>query len=62
MSETTARDPVPACGPFLYAVTTQGGTLHTSDRLLELRRVRIRGTTTLNEFGWLVAEWRGERH
>ncbi len=43
------------------AVTTQGGTLHTNDRLLELRRVRIRGTTTLNEFGWLVAEWRGER-
>jgi len=40
------------------AVTTQGGTLHTSDRPLELRRVRMRGTTTLDDFAWMLADWR----
>lgn len=44
---------------IVAAVTTQPGALHTSDRLLELPRVRIRGTTTLSEFAWLVAAWRG---
>ncbi len=42
----------------LAAVTTQAGTRHTSDALLELRRVRVRGTTALSEFAWLVAAWR----
>ncbi|WP_119067860.1 polysaccharide deacetylase family protein [Aggregatilinea lenta] len=45
---------------IVAAVTTQGGTLHTSDRLMELKRVRIRGTTSVNAFAWLVSEWRGE--
>ncbi|MCL4238995.1 MAG: polysaccharide deacetylase family protein [Anaerolineae bacterium] len=40
------------------AVTTHGGTLHVSERPLELLRVRVRGTTTLREFGWMVGEWR----
>ena len=40
------------------AVTTQGGTLHVSDRPLELRRARVRGTTGLGEFAWMVGEWR----
>ncbi len=42
----------------LAAVTTQPGTLHISDRPLELRRVRIRGTTTINEFAWMLRDWR----
>jgi peptidoglycan/xylan/chitin deacetylase (PgdA/CDA1 family) len=40
------------------AVTTQGGTLHTNDRLLELPRVRVRGTTDLDDFAWLLSTWR----
>lgn len=43
---------------FVAAVTTQGGTLHTSDRLLELKRVRVRGTTSLSDFAWMVSTWR----
>ncbi|MBN1200364.1 MAG: polysaccharide deacetylase family protein [Anaerolineae bacterium] len=43
---------------MLAAVTTEGGTLHVSDRPLELRRVRIRGTTRITEFAWLVSDWR----
>jgi peptidoglycan/xylan/chitin deacetylase (PgdA/CDA1 family) len=45
---------------IVAAVTTHGGTLHTSDRLMELARVRIRGTTNVDTFGWLVSQWRGE--
>ena len=45
---------------IVAAVTTQGGTLHTSDKLLELKRVRMRGTTSVDTFAWLVSEWRGE--
>lgn len=43
---------------IVAAVTTQGGTLHVSERPLELPRVRVRGTTTLREFAWMVGEWR----
>jgi len=43
---------------IVAAVTTHGGTLHVSERLLELPRVRVRGTTTLREFAWMVSEWR----
>lgn len=43
---------------MVAAVTTHGGTLHTSDRPLELRRVRMRGTTTLDDFAWMMADWR----
>lgn len=45
---------------IVAAVTTQGGTLHTSDHLMELERVRIRGTTSVDTFAWLVSQWRGE--
>ncbi len=40
------------------AVTTQSGTLHTSDRPLELKRVRMRGTTTISDLAWMVRDWR----
>ncbi len=40
------------------AVTTQQGTLHLSERVLELPRVRVRGTTTITEFAWLVTQFR----
>ena len=40
------------------AVTTRGGTLHVSERLLELPRARVRGTTTLRDFAWMVGQWR----
>jgi peptidoglycan/xylan/chitin deacetylase (PgdA/CDA1 family) len=40
------------------AVTTNPGTLHFSERPLELPRVRVRGATTITEFAWLVAQWR----
>jgi hypothetical protein len=43
---------------IVAAVTTQGGTLHVSDRLLELRRARVRGRTTLDQFAWMVRDWR----
>ncbi len=43
---------------IVVAVTTHGGTLHVSERPLELPRVRVRGTTTLREFAWMVGEWR----
>lgn len=41
------------------AVTTQGGTLHVSERPLQLARVRVRGTTDLGDFVWMVRDWRG---
>jgi len=41
------------------AVTTQGGTLHVSERPLQLHRVRVRGTTDLGDFAWMVRDWRG---
>jgi peptidoglycan/xylan/chitin deacetylase (PgdA/CDA1 family) len=40
------------------AVTTLGGTLHVSDRLLELHRARVRGRTSVDDFAWLVRDWR----
>jgi peptidoglycan/xylan/chitin deacetylase (PgdA/CDA1 family) len=40
------------------AVTTQAGNRHTSDRLLELKRVRIRNTTTTDDLAWMVNVWR----
>lgn len=42
----------------LAAVTTHQGTLHVAEHPLELPRVRIRGTTTIAEFAWLVTQWR----
>lgn len=39
------------------AVTTQPGTRHVSDRLLELPRARIRGTTTVDDLAWMVLTW-----
>ena len=39
------------------AVTTHAGTLHVSDRPLELRRVRIRNTTTLDDLAWMLTDW-----
>lgn len=39
------------------AVTTQPGTLLVNDRLLELPRARIRGTTTLDDFAWILNTW-----
>ena len=43
---------------IVAAVTTHGGTLHVSERPLELPRVRVRGTTMLRDFAWMVGEWR----
>jgi peptidoglycan/xylan/chitin deacetylase (PgdA/CDA1 family) len=43
---------------IVAAVTTQPGTLHTSDRLFDLKRVRVRGSTTLDDFAWMLSEWR----
>jgi peptidoglycan/xylan/chitin deacetylase (PgdA/CDA1 family) len=43
---------------IVAAVTTQSGTLHTSDRPLELRRARMRGTTTIADLAWIVRDWR----
>ncbi|NDJ78630.1 MAG: polysaccharide deacetylase family protein [Chloroflexi bacterium] len=43
---------------IVAAVTTQPGTLHVSDRPLELPRVRIRGTTDIDTFAWMVSSWR----
>jgi peptidoglycan/xylan/chitin deacetylase (PgdA/CDA1 family) len=40
------------------AVTTQAGTIHTSDQLLELSRARIRNTTTVDDLAWIVNTWR----
>lgn len=40
------------------AVTTQAGTFHTSDQLLELSRARIRSTTTVDNLAWMVNTWR----
>ena len=40
------------------AVTTRAGTLHVSDRLLEMPRARVRGTTTLDDFAWMMQTWR----
>jgi peptidoglycan/xylan/chitin deacetylase (PgdA/CDA1 family) len=39
------------------AVTTQAGTLHVSDRPLELKRARIRGTTTVRDLAWMMNDW-----
>lgn len=39
------------------AVTTRSGTLHTSARPLELKRARVRGTTTLTDFAWMLLDW-----
>jgi len=44
---------------IVAAVTTQGGTLHVSERPLQLHRVRVRGTTDLGDFAWMVRDWRG---
>jgi peptidoglycan/xylan/chitin deacetylase (PgdA/CDA1 family) len=43
---------------IVAAVTTHAGTLHVSDRPLELPRVRVRGTTRLPDFAWMLADWR----
>jgi len=40
------------------AVTTQAGTLQVSDRLLELPRARIRGTTQIADLAWMMNAWR----
>ena len=42
---------------MVAAVTIHGGTLHTSDRPLGCG-VRMRGTTTLDDFAWMMADWR----
>jgi len=39
------------------AVTTHSGTLQVSDRLLEMPRARVRGTTRLPDFAWMVRDW-----
>lgn len=39
------------------AVTTEGGTRHVNDDPLALARVRVRHTTTLEDFAWLVSTW-----
>ena len=39
------------------AVTTVGGTRHVNERPLELARLRVRGTTTLEDFAWAVSTW-----
>ncbi len=39
------------------AVTTEAGTLHTSDNLLELSRARMRNTTTIADLAWMVYQW-----
>lgn len=43
---------------FEAAVTTEAGTIHTSDQLLELSRARIRGTTTVDDLAWIMNVWR----
>ena len=43
---------------IVAAVTTQSGTLHTSDRPLELKRARMRGTTTITTLAWMMRDWR----
>jgi peptidoglycan/xylan/chitin deacetylase (PgdA/CDA1 family) len=40
------------------AVTTRSGTLHVNDRPLELKRARVRGTTRLADFAWMLTAWR----
>jgi peptidoglycan/xylan/chitin deacetylase (PgdA/CDA1 family) len=43
---------------FWAAVTTKQGATHTSDGLFQLRRVRVRGTTTPDELARLLAlDW-----
>lgn len=42
---------------IVAAVTTEAGTLHTSDRLLELKRARVRHTTTVDDLAWMVLAW-----
>lgn len=43
---------------FSAAVTTQAGTFQINDRLLELPRARIRGTTTTDDLAWMIQVWR----
>lgn len=43
---------------LLAAVTTHAGTLHVNDGLLELKRVRVRGSTGLDTFAWMLRDWR----
>jgi peptidoglycan/xylan/chitin deacetylase (PgdA/CDA1 family) len=40
------------------AVTTHSGTLHTNDRPLELKRARMRATTTIPDLAWMMRDWR----
>jgi peptidoglycan/xylan/chitin deacetylase (PgdA/CDA1 family) len=42
---------------IVAAVTTQAGTLHVSDRPLELKRARMRGTTTVDDLAWIMNDW-----
>ena len=42
---------------IVAAVTTEAGTLHVSDRPLELKRARMRGTTTVYDLAWMVNDW-----
>jgi peptidoglycan/xylan/chitin deacetylase (PgdA/CDA1 family) len=42
---------------IVAAVTTEPGTLHVSDRPLELKRARMRGTTTVDDLAWMVNDW-----
>lgn len=46
---------------IVAAVTTQGGTLHVSERPLELARVRVRGSTDLGDFAWMLRDWPSRR-
>ncbi len=42
---------------IVAAVTTEAGTIHTSDRLLELKRARVRNTTTVDDLAWMLLAW-----
>jgi peptidoglycan/xylan/chitin deacetylase (PgdA/CDA1 family) len=55
--DAAVLDILPQIG-IIGAVTTRPGTLHTNDHLLDLKRVRIRGTTTLEDFAWMLRDWR----
>jgi hypothetical protein len=52
------RIPVRYAHPQHHRGDHTAGTLHVSDRPLELKRARIRGTTTVRDLAWMMNDWR----
>jgi len=46
---------------YLVAVTTEQGTEHTSDRLLRLKRIRVRGAYNVDRFAEMLDYWMARR-